>query len=259
MRALRNLFALAIIVVVLGGGALAAFRVARTRPSNPEEIKAGVMAVSSAGAYLYAARVGQHVVLFDTGADPGGSPADTALSALHAGRGDVTDVFLTHGHGDHIAAAGDFAGAHIHLGEGDVAFVEGRAPWDNLVLRVMARGMGVPSVSVSSPLNGVQAIDLGGGKTVKAIPVPGHTPGSYVFLYDDVLYTGDTALFKQGRLERGPGLFDSNADQVKASVTALKQQLTGVEVAAVCTGHGGCTPLGLGRTLLDDFIGRVGG
>jgi hydroxyacylglutathione hydrolase len=259
MRALRNLFAFAIIVVVLAGGALAAFRVARTRPSNPEEIKAGIISVSSAGAYLYAARVGQHVVFFDTGADPGGSPTDTALSALHAGRGDVSDVFLTHGHGDHVAAAGGFGSAHVHLGEGDVPFVEGRVPWDNLILRVMSKGMGVPSVNVSSPLNGVQTIDLGGGKTVKAIPVPGHTPGSYVFLYDDVLFAGDTAVFKQGRLDRGPGLFDSNGDQVRASVTALKQQLTGAEVAAVCTGHGGCTPLGLGRTLLDDFIGRVGG
>lgn len=259
MRALRNLFAFAIIVVVLAGGALAAFRVARGRPSNPEEVKPSIVAVSSAGAYLYAARVGQHVVLFDTGADPGGSPVDAALAGLHAGRSDVSDVFLTHGHGDHVAAVGGLGSAHVHLGEGDVPFVEGRAPWDNLLLRVMAKGMAIPSINVSNPLNGVQTIDLGEGKTVKAIPVPGHTPGSYVFLYDGVLFTGDTAVFKQGRLERGPGLFDSNGDQVRASVNALKQQLAGAEIAAVCTGHGGCTPLGLGRTQLDDFIGRVGG
>jgi glyoxylase-like metal-dependent hydrolase (beta-lactamase superfamily II) len=259
MRALRNLFALVIIVVVLGGGALAAFRVARGRPSNPEEIKPGIVSVSAAGTYLYATRVGGHVIFFDTGADPGGSSVDAALSGLHKGRSDVSDVFLTHGHGDHVAAAGGLGSAHVHLGQGDVPFVEGRAPWDSLLLRVMAKGMAVPSINVSSPLNGVQSIDLGEGKTVKAIPVPGHTPGSYVFLYDGVLFTGDTAVFKQGRLERGPGLFDSNSDQVRASVNALKQQLTGAEIVAVCTGHGGCTPLGLGRTLLDDFVGRVGG
>jgi hydroxyacylglutathione hydrolase len=259
MRSLWNLFALVIIVVVLGGGALAAFRVARGRPSNPEEIKPGIVSVSAAGTYLYATRVGEHVIFFDTGADPGGSAVDAALSGLHKGRSDVSDVFLTHGHGDHVAAAGGLGSAHVHLGQGDVPFVEGRAPWDSLLLRVMAKGMAVPSINVSSPLNGVQSIDLGEGKTVKAIPVPGHTPGSYVFLYDGVLFTGDTAVFKQGRLERGPGLFDSNSDQVRASVNALKQQLTGAEIAAVCTGHGGCTPLGLGRTLLDDFVGRVGG
>jgi hydroxyacylglutathione hydrolase len=259
MRALRNLFALAVIVVVLGGGALVAFRVARQKPSTPEEIKPNLMAVSSAGSYLYAARVGQHVVLFDTGADPAGNPVDIALTALHAGRGDVSDVFLTHAHGDHLAGASGLTGAHVHLGAGDVPYAEGRSAWDSLLLRVMSKGMGAPSINVSSPLNGVQVVDLGGGNIVKAIPVPGHTPGSYAFLYDRVLFIGDTAIFKQGRLDRGPGLFDSNGDQVKASVTALKQQLVGAELEAVCTGHGGCTPLGLGRTLFDDFVGRVGG
>jgi glyoxylase-like metal-dependent hydrolase (beta-lactamase superfamily II) len=259
MRALRNLFALVVIVVVLGGGALVAFRIARQKPSSPEEIKPSLVAVSSAGSYLYAARVGQHVVLFDTGADPAGNPVDNALAGLHAGRGDVSDIFLTHAHGDHTAGASGLPGAHVHLGQADVPFAEGRAPWDSLLLRVMSKGMGAPSINVSSPLDAVQVVDLGGGKLVKAIPVPGHTPGSYVFLYDDVLFTRDTAIFKQGRLDRGPGLFDSNSEQVKASVTALKQQLAGAEIAAVCTGHGGCTPLGLGRTLFDDFVGRVGG
>ena len=260
MRALRNLFALVVIVVVLGGGALVAFRVARTKPSNPEEIKANLIAVSSAGSYLYAARVGQHVVLFDTGADPAGNPVDTALAGLHAGRNDVSEVFLTHAHGDHTAAAGGLPNAHVHLGQQDVPYAEGRTPWDSLVLRVMSKAMGTRSINVSSPLSGVQTVDLGDGKTVvKAIPVPGHTPGSYAYLYDGVLFLGDTAVFKQGRLDHGPGLFNSNTDQMKTSINALKQQLNGVEIAAVCTGHGGCTPLGLGRTLFDDFVGRVGG
>ncbi len=259
MRALKNLFALIVIVAVLGGGALVAFRVARQKPSNPEEIKANIISVSSAGSYLYAARVGQHVVLFDTGADPAGNPVDMALAGLHASRGDVSDVFLTHAHGDHTAAAGGLGSAHVHLGQGDVPFAEGRVPWDSLLLRVMFKGMGMPSINVSSPLNGVQAVDLGDGKTVKAIPVPGHTPGSYAYLYDGVLFLGDTAVFKQGRLDRGPSLLDSNSDQLKASLGALKQQLTGVDVGAVCTGHGGCTPLGLGRTLFDDYVSRVGG
>ena len=151
MRALRNLFALAVIVAVLGGGALVAFRIARQKPSTPEEIKANLMAVSSAGSYLYSARAGQHVVLFDTGADPAGNPVDIALGALHAGRGDVSDIFLTHAHGDHTAGASGLTGARVHLGQGDVPFAEGRAPWDSLLLRVMSKGMGAPSINVSSP------------------------------------------------------------------------------------------------------------
>ena len=106
MRALRNLFALVVIVVVLGAGALVAFRVARPSRRTPRRSRPNLVAVSSAGTYLYAARVGTHVVLFDTGADPAGNPVDMALAGLHAGRGDVSEVFLTHAHGDHTAAAG---------------------------------------------------------------------------------------------------------------------------------------------------------
>ena len=64
------------------------------------------------------------MILFDTGADPAGSPVDAALGALHAGRGDVTDVFLTHGHGDHTAGASGLGSAQVHLGAGDVPFAE---------------------------------------------------------------------------------------------------------------------------------------
>lgn len=259
MRALKNLFTLAIILAILAGGAVAAFRIARGRPSVPEQIKPDLMAVSSAGAYLYAARAGQHVVLFDAGADPAGRGIDVALEALRATRRDVTDVFLTHSHPDHVAGVAGLGGAKVHLGEADVPAAEGRVPPDKLAVRLIAKAASVPPAGVNQPLDGVVTVDVGGGKIVKALPVPGHTPGSYVFLYDGVLFVGDTMMFKQGRLDRGPSLFDSDGDRLKASVRGLKSQLAGAEIAAVCAGHGGCTPLGLGRTLLDDFIDRVGG
>ena len=258
MRALKNLFTLAIIVVILAGGATAAFRIARGRPSVPEQIKPGVMAVSSAGAYLYAARAGGHVVLFDAGADPAGRPIDVAVAALNARRGDITDLFLTHSHPDHVAGAAGLPGAKVHLGQADAATAEGHAPPDKLLVRLIAKAESAPPATITQPLTGVVTIDVGGGKIVKAFPVPGHTPGSYAFLYDGVLFVGDTMMFKQGRLDRGPSLFNSDGEQLKASVRALKAQLAGAEIAAVCAGHGGCTPLGLGRTLLDEFIERVG-
>ena len=258
MRALKNLLALAIIVAILAGGAVGAFRIARGRPSVPEQIKPGIIAVSSAGAYLYAAKAGSHVVLFDAGADPAGRPIDVAVAALNARRSDITELFLTHSHPDHIAGAAGLMGVKVHLGEADVPTAEGHTPPDKPLVRLIAKAQGAPPATVTQPLRGVVATDVGGGKIVKAFPVPGHTPGSYVFLYDGVLFAGDTMMFKQGRLDRGPSLFNSDGEQLKASVRALKAQLTGAEIAAVCAGHGGCTPLGLGRTLLDDFIDRVG-
>jgi len=259
MRALKNLFTLAIIVAILATGAVVTFRVARGRPSVPEQIKPDIMAISSAGAFLYAAKVGSHVILFDAGADPAGHGIDDALSGLRAGRGDVSDLFLTHAHPDHLAGAAGLGSAKVHLGEADVPIAEGRAPQDKLLVRLIAKAEGASPVTVTQPLSGVVAVDVGGGKIVKALPVPGHTPGSYAFLYDGVLFVGDTLTFKQGRLDRGPSLFDSDGDQLKASLRDLKAKLAGADIDVVCAGHGGCTPLGLGRTLFDEVVGRIAG
>jgi hypothetical protein len=66
-------------------------------------------------------------------------------------------------------------------------------------------------------------------------------------------------VFKQGRLDRAPKLFDADPDGAKTSLAALKQQLAGADFDIVCTGHGGCTPKGLGKNLFDDLLGRLGG
>jgi hydroxyacylglutathione hydrolase len=259
MRAIKNLFVLAIILGAIGGGAVVALRVARQKPSAGDTVKPNIAAVSAAGMYLYAVRTGTKVVLFDTGGDPEGAPIDAALAALGARRSDVSDIFLTHAHGDHTAGAAGVKGAKVHLGAGDVALAEGKAQPGALVARAMLKIIAAPPVTVTDPISGtaVQTIDVGDGKQVKAFPMPGHTPGSYAFLYDGVLFAGDTMMFKQGRLDRGPTVFDTDAEGAKRAITGLKQQLGDVELESVCTGHGGCTPKGLGKNLLDDFLTRV--
>ena len=258
MRAIKNLFVLVIILGVLGGGAVAALRVARGRPSAPETIKPNLVGVSAAGMSVYAARVGSKVIVFDTGADPEARPVDAALAALGAGRGDVSDVFITHAHSDHTGGAAVFGGAKIHLGAADVPVASKKAEAPNLAPRVMAKLLSTPAVNVTDPMVGVVNVDVGNGKSVKAIPVPGHTPGSYAFLYDGVLFSGDAMVFKQGRLDRAPKFFDADPDAAKGALTSLKQQLAGTEIEEVCTGHGGCTPKGLGKNLFDDLLGRLG-
>ena len=96
-------------------------------------------------------------------------------------------------------------------------------------------------------------------KVVKAFPVPGHTPGSYAFLYDGVLMVGDIMVLKQGRLEPPPRVFNPHPEQNQAAIVSLKKQLANETVDIVCTSHGGCTPKGLGKMLLDDLISRLGG
>ena len=102
MRAIKNIFVLAIILAVIGGGAVVALRVARGRPSAPETIKPNIVAVSAAGMSVYAARIGSKVVLFDTGGDPDGHPVDAARTALVGLKKQLADVdvdMVCTGHG----------------------------------------------------------------------------------------------------------------------------------------------------------------
>ncbi|HMF42247.1 MAG TPA: MBL fold metallo-hydrolase [Polyangia bacterium] len=260
MRAIKNLFVLAIILAILAGAATIGLRVARGKPSGVEEVKPGIVAVSSVSSYVYAAKVGNKVILFDAGADPEARPIDAALGWLHAGRSDVTDVFFSHGHGDHTAGASSLGRVRTRVGSGDLALAEKKVPPEALAGRLFTLAMSFPAITATDPLTGAATIDVGEGadaKKVKAFPIPGHTQGSYAFLYDGVLFVGDAMVFKQGRLDPAIKLFDAHPDENKASIRALQKQIENEEIDIICTGHGGCTPKGLGRNQLTDLIARI--
>jgi len=264
----KTLLFLGVTVVALGGGAVFGLRAGRNKIGTPGEIKPGLAVVTNAGGIgVFAARVapGPHVILFDTGLDPQGRPVDALLSALQAGRDDVTDVFLTHGHFDHISGVNVVPKARVHLGAADIPMATGQAKPAAFVPMLLGLAMKTPPIAVNAPLTGTAILPVGAPdasgtpKAVKAIPVPGHTPGSYAYFYDGVLIAGDIMIFKDGRLELTPWIFDPDPDANKAAIRSLKTALMGETVDIVCTSHGGCTPKGLGRNLLDDLISRIGG
>jgi hydroxyacylglutathione hydrolase len=263
VRFLKVLLVLVIVVLAVGGGAGIGLRFGRSKVSPPTELKPGFFTVTNAmGIGLYAARVapGPHVVVFDTGLDPQGRPVDALLGALGAGRSDVTDVFLTHGHADHVAGAPVLTAARSHLGAEDVPLAAGRMQPDSFLAMFFGKVLSTPPFTANAPMTGTASFPLGGAdasKTVEAFPVPGHTPGSYVFLYDGVLIAGDIMVLKQGRLDTPPRVFDPHPEQNRAAILSLKTQLASETVDIVCTAHGGCTPKGLGKTLLDDLISRL--
>jgi glyoxylase-like metal-dependent hydrolase (beta-lactamase superfamily II) len=264
VRFLKFFLAIAIVLAAVAAGAGIGLRAGRGKFGAVSEVKPDFVAVTNTGFIsLFAARVapGPHVVVFDTGLDPQARPVDALLGALHASRDDVTDVFLTHGHVDHVAGAGALAKAKLHLGVADVALAAGQASPEMLLPRLLGKLLATPPVTANAPMTGAATFEIGAAdaaKTVKAFPVPGHTAGSYAFLYDGVLVVGDTMLFKEGRLVTPPRVFDPHPAENAASLIALKKQLANETIDVVCTAHGGCTPKGLGRTLLDDLIARLG-
>lgn len=247
-------------VIAIGGGSLVGMRTGRGKVASGSEIKPGIYGIKSGSAiYLYGAQPTHDVILFDTGADPEGRAIDGVVRGLLASRPDVRTVFLTHGHFDHYAGALSLpAGVHTYLGAPDVDLAAGVVAPDALATRMLTWVMRTPPFKATDLLNGPQTIPVGNDKVVKAFPVPGHTPGSYAFLYDGVLFVGDIMILQEGRLETTPSYFDAHPEANRASIRSLRTQLGNDVVDVVCTGHGGCTAQGQGRSQLDDLIARLG-
>jgi glyoxylase-like metal-dependent hydrolase (beta-lactamase superfamily II) len=132
------------------------------------------------------------VLLFDTGAASlfgptlGKLPASLAAAGIDAAS--VTDIFISHGHGDHVGGlvannALAFPNATIHIQAAEWASLKGQEQMAPLVT-VMT-----PKVVEFQP-----GADLVAG--VKAVDIKGHTPGHSGYLIgsgtESLLYIGDT-------------------------------------------------------------------
>ena len=255
---MKRALTIAIVVLLLLPVLLAVgCRVGRRRFDAPMAIKPGLADVQNAGVHIYGARVGPKVILFDAGMDPDGAPVDALLEALDATRADVSDIFLTHGHPDHIAAVNQFSAAHVRAGAEDAAWMGGTGVTDKFAPRLVTIFMALPRSHITDPLKGSVTIPVGASKSVSAFPAPGHTPGSYVFLFDDVLIVGDVMNWTGEYLGGPPGPFDAYSDANNQAARALRPMLQGRAIDRVCTGHGGCTPAGRGRAMFEDRLARI--
>ena len=134
-------------------------------------------------------KAGGKVLLFDTGAGPmapttGLLPASLAKAGVAPG--DVTDVFISHAHGDHVGGlvangALAFPAATIHLSAPEWAAVQADDKAKDL-----ATAIG-PKVATFEP--GAQILP-----EVQAVATIGHTPGHSSYL----IGTGDARIFYLG-------------------------------------------------------------
>jgi hydroxyacylglutathione hydrolase len=236
---------------------IAFMRVGRHQFDAPEPVRASVMRVHGPVADFFGAKADGRVLLFDTGADPEGRGLDALLAALKATREDVSDIFLTHGHGDHVAAAPLCPRARIHGGRDDADMMAGRAPMVPRFARFMRLVLPVRAVLLTDAFHDRTEVPVGAGKTVLAIPFPGHTPGSMLYLYDGVLFAGDSMNFEKTKLTFAFAPFSADTKRNREQIAALPTLLKMDEVKVVCTAHGGCTPEAATRRLLDDIIARA--
>lgn len=125
------------------------------------------------------------------------------LQALLAGYGlhlaDITDVFLTHIHLDHAGAAGWLSrqGARIHvhpvgaphLLDPEKLLSSAARIYGDDMDRLWGQFLPVPEEQLSVLQDG-QVVEVG-GVSLQAIDTPGHAEHHYVYLFEDVCFSGD--------------------------------------------------------------------
>jgi len=237
--------------------AITFMRVGRHQFEAPEPVRGTVMRVHGQVSDFYGAKAEGRVLLFDAGADPEGRGLDALLAALKETREDVSDIFFTHGHGDHVAAAGLCPRARLHGGIGDSDMMSKKGPVQPNFARFMGLVLPVAAVNLTDAFLDRAEVPVGGGKTVLAVPFAGHTPGSMVYLYDGVLFAGDSMNFEKDKLTFAFAPFSVDTKLNRQRIAALPTLLKLDDVKVVCTAHGGCTPEAQTRGMLDDLIARA--
>jgi glyoxylase-like metal-dependent hydrolase (beta-lactamase superfamily II) len=193
---------------------------------------------------MYVARTEAGVVVIDLGWYGAGRALRRELRQLDAAPEDVTDVFLTHSHRDHIAAWKLVHGARFHMAAAEVPFFLEQRRHADLPSRLGALVLGNPAPA-PEPLRlegfSRDTTFVLGADTLHAFTVPGHTAGSTAYLFRAILFTGDATVHVHG-FGAGPSLrlFTADVRQSRESLATLRRKVEGRRVDWICTAHAKC-------------------
>ncbi len=149
-------------------------------------------------------KANDRVLLFDTGAGtnfgPGAGKLQGSLLAAGVDPQSVTDIFISHSHGDHIGGLLKpdgtlaFPNAAVHMSAAEWKFMSG-------LTAEQAKGMGIENYADRIAAIKPKVAEFAPGSelipgTVKAVEIKGHTPGHSGYLIssgpDSLLYVGDS-------------------------------------------------------------------
>lgn len=167
--------------------------------------------------------------------DPGAEPVRVADAVRSAGL-ELKYILCTHGHPDHtggVKLLKEELGGQLYLPAADLYYSQSPPDW-----LVAALGGFTAPPEPDAGLEDVPGIEIGGGE-VSFIRTPGHTPGSTCFLFEEMVFTGDT-------LFRGSiGRYDLPGGDGAREIRSIRERLLVLpDRARVFPGHGPPSTIG---------------
>ncbi len=196
---------------------------------------------------IFAARTDSGVFVIDLGWGRAANGLRSVLAQIDASTSDVRWAFITHAHRDHIGGWTSVPHATFVLGRDEVPLFTGTSSYRGVVPRVgdhLKPYHRPTSAEVTVLAMGSDTLFAFGRDTLRAYWVPGHTPGSTVYLFRETLFVGDAANWSAVRGFRGAlTIFSDDVDRSHRSMQSLLARLdtTGVRWRTVCTAHGKCS------------------
>ncbi len=170
-------------------------------------------------------RDGDRLVLIDTGAgrQMGAGKLQASLTAAGFRADQVTDILISHGHGDHVggltnaAGALAFPNATIRMSEAEWASVQGYAPAKDMVKAITPKVQTFVPGAVAAP--GITSVAINGH-------TPGHVGYEIVSGSDRLLYIGDAMHSSVISVQRPEwtNAWDENSVAAVASRQALMER-----------------------------------
>lgn len=171
--------------------------------------------------------------------DPGGEP-NKVIEAINSADLTLRYILCTHGHPDHtggVSLLQQELGGSFYLALSDMAYSADPPDW-----LVSALGGFTEPPDPDPSLSDVESISIGAGE-IKFIRTPGHSLGSTSFLFEEMVFTGDT-LFKDSI-----GRYDLPGGDGRQEIESIRDRLLVLpDETIVFPGHGPSSTIGAERS-----------